>query len=323
MEGAFPLLKNRKFKNMKKVIVLFCGLFVALAAAQTGGSKPQATGSPAQPRHSTSATAEKPRTGALPSQAEIDAAMQRSFGYDPAVSWNIYDIKESPLPGVADVLVSMNKQNPVHLYISSDGQNAIIGELIPFGPNPFAPARAKLKEAFGPARGPQSGTISIVEFSDLECPHCKAAQPILEKLVADFPQVRYVFQQFPLPATMHPWAMKAAEYSDCAGRKDSESFFKYIDAIFENQGAIALATADDKLKELATGAGLDAQQIANCAASSETEARVKKSMNLGQALDINQTPTVFINGRRVNGVGSIPYEQLKGLVQFEIEHAGK
>jgi protein-disulfide isomerase len=122
---------------------------------------------------------------------------------------------------------------------------------------------------------------------------------------------------------MHPWAMKAAEYSDCAGRKDSESFFKYIDSIFENQGAIALATADDKLKELATGAGLDAQQIANCAATAETAARVKRSMDLGQALDINQTPTVFINGRRVNGVGNIPYEQLKGLVQFEIDHAGK
>jgi protein-disulfide isomerase len=306
---------------MKKTIVLFLAFCVVLVSATAQNVAPNAAPK-AQPAGTIATPSRRASPALLPSQAEIDAALKRSFGYDAAVSWNIYDIKESPFPGVADVLVSMNKQAPVHLYVSADGQNAIIGEMIPFGPNPFAPARAKLKDASGPARGPQKSPITIVEFSDLECPHCKAAQPILEKLAGDFPQVRYIFQQFPLPATMHPWAMKAAEYSDCAGRKDSESFFKYIDSIFENQGAIALATADDKLKELATGAGLDAQQIANCAASAETEARVKKSMALGQSLDINQTPTVFINGRQVLGVAGIPYEQLKMLVQFEIDHAG-
>jgi len=222
-----------------------------------------------------------------------------------------------------DVLVSMNKQNPVHLYVSPDRQYAVAGEIIPFGPNPFAPDREKLKAADGPTQGAAKPVIEIVEFSDLECPHCKKAAPILDKLVTDFPQVQLTFQQFPLPATLHPWALKAAEYADCAAQHDKAAFWKYVDSIFENQGSIAAATADDKLKELATATGLDATKIASCAVTPETEARVNKSLQFGQSLDINQTPTVFINGRRVLGIGDIPYDQLKNLVQFEIDHAGK
>jgi protein-disulfide isomerase len=104
---------------------------------------------------------------------------------------------------------------------------------------------------------------------------------------------------------------------------NKEAFWKYIDAIFENQGGIALATADEKLKELATASGLDAAKIAACSTTPETDARVRKSMALGESLQVDQTPTVFINGRRVPGLAGIPYESLKQLVKFEIDHAGK
>ncbi|HZE80485.1 MAG TPA: thioredoxin domain-containing protein, partial [Candidatus Polarisedimenticolia bacterium] len=136
-------------------------------------------------------------------------------------------------------------------------------------------------------------------------------------------QVRFTFQQFPLPASLHPWALKAAQYADCAGQMDKDAFWKYVDAIFENQGGIALATADDKLKELAAANGLDATKIAACAASPQTDARIKKSLELGQSLNVNQTPTMLVNGRAVLGFANIPYDNLKQLVQFEIDHAGK
>ncbi|HJX85901.1 MAG TPA: thioredoxin domain-containing protein, partial [Candidatus Angelobacter sp.] len=112
------------------------------------------------------------------------------------------------------------------------------------------------------------------------------------------------------------------QYADCA-RTNPEVFWKYIDSIFENQGGIALATADDKLKELATAAGLDAKSIAACAAAPGTEAHIKKSLDLGETLEVTETPTVFINGRRVLSIANIPYDQVKAIVQFEIDHAGK
>jgi len=293
----------------------------AVSSAQTAAPK-KAAAKPATPAPAAKPATSNPAT-ALPSKEDVDAALKRTLGYDPAVAWQIYDIRPAAVPGLAEVLFSINQQATQHLYLSSDAQNAIIGEMIPFGANPFAPARAKLKGAFGPSRGGPNPPIDIVEFSDLECPHCKKSQPILEKLAADFPQVRFIFQQFPLPASMHPWAMKAAQYADCVGQMNKDAFWKYVDAIFENQGGIALATADDKLKELAIVNGLDAMKVSACADSPETAARIKKSADLGASLEVNETPTVFMNGRRVRGVADIPYEKLKELVQFEIDHAGK
>jgi len=122
---------------------------------------------------------------------------------------------------------------------------------------------------------------------------------------------------------MHPWAQKGAEYSDCVERLYPAMFWKYIDAVFEGQGSIAAPTADDRLQEIATSVGLDAQKISACAALPETDARVKKSVELGQSLEVTQTPTIFVNGRKVLGIADIPYEQLKKLVQFELDHADR
>src|SRR5262249_10033836 len=205
-------------------------------------------------------------------------------------------------------VVSVNRGDPVHFYYSEASQIAFLGQMLPFGPNPYAATRAKLQSASGPSKGGGANpVIQIVEFSDLQCPHCKAAQPTVEKLMADFPQIRFTFQQFPLPATVHPWALKAAQYADCASQMNKDNFWKYVDAIFENQGGIALATADDKLKELSTANGYDAAKMAACAASPEADARVKKSLEFGQSLSINQTPTVFVNGRVLLGIGNLNY----------------
>ncbi|HEY6350809.1 MAG TPA: thioredoxin domain-containing protein [Candidatus Angelobacter sp.] len=301
-------------KKSFAVLPLICALNLVLAAQISAG--PQAL----QPKSGVAGAA---ATAKSPTKDEVDAALRRTLGYDPAVTWVIYDIRPSVIPGVTDVYVGLNKQDPLHIYWDANGQNAVIGQILPFGTDPFAPIRTTLQAADGPALGPQSPAIVIVEFSDLECPHCKVAQPIAEKLAADFPQVRYVFQQFPLPASMHPWALKAAEYADCVSRLNPPVFWKYIDSIFDNQGGIAAATAEDKLKELAGAAGLDPAKISTCAALPQTEARVKKSLQLGESLDVSQTPTLFINGRRVLGLADIPYDQLKNLVQFEINHAGK
>src|ERR1700694_1211395 len=170
--------------NTFGAVVAFALFAISFASAQPSAPAPQKDAT------------QKPVLGdaILPSKEDVDAAMKRSFGYDPSITWDIYDVRSSVMPGVTEVLVSVNKQAPTHIYLSPDRQNAIIGNLIPFGANPFAPARAKLQAADGPAKGPQTPVISIIEFSDLQCPHCKVAQPVLEKLVTEFPQVRYVFQ---------------------------------------------------------------------------------------------------------------------------------
>jgi len=164
--------------------------------------------------------------------------------------------------------------------------------------------------------------VTIVEFSDLECPHCKNAQPIIEKLMSDFPQARLVFQQFPIEAS-HPWAFKAATWAQCIGRENNAAFWKFVNGIYDDQLSIDPQNADAKLKEHATAAGADAARAATCAAGPVAAKEVRDSLELGRTVGVGGTPTVFLNGRKIAGITTLPYETLKELAEFAEKPASK
>ncbi|MGB8583121.1 MAG: thioredoxin domain-containing protein [Candidatus Sulfotelmatobacter sp.] len=172
-----------------------------------------------------------------------------------------------------------------------------------------------------PVRGALNPTVRIVEFSDFECPACGSIQPVLKKLLSDFPQAQLVFQEFPLPPAHHPWAMKAAEYADCAARINLDKFWKYSDSIFASQSKINPDNADDTLQELAKAAGFNERNLAVCASSRETEISVNQSVHLGQSMQVTWAPTLFINGQKVPAGAS--EDQVRALVRSELERAKK
>jgi protein-disulfide isomerase len=166
----------------------------------------------------------------------------------------------------------------------------------------------------GPERGPKAAAVTIVEFGDLQCPACKAAQPTIEALVAAEPNARFVFQNFPLE--MHNWAAKGAAYADCVGRASNDAFWKFISKTYETQSDITAENADEKLTALADGAGVKGSDIAACAVKPETKARVDASIALGKSVDVTGTPTVFINGRKIGSFDSRLSDVYKSLVDF-------
>ena len=159
-------------------------------------------------------------TVTLPTETTVDSFLQQTFGYEQGLSWKIASIKPAPVPGLAQVdvvLASPQGQQISRFYVTEDGEHALVGDIIPFGPKPFDPVKNTLAKGItGPARGPKDSLVTIVEFGDLQCPACKAAQPAIEALVAAEPTARFVFQNFPLE--MHNWAAKGAAYADCVGR---------------------------------------------------------------------------------------------------------
>lgn len=253
----------------------------------------------------------------LPSEAEVDAFMKATFGYDPQLTWKIVNIKPSNAEGLAEVNVEISGpqgQGTQKFFVSEDGKHAVVGDIIPFGAHPFEQARRILeKKATGPARGPANAPVLIVEFSDLQCPHCKEANPTIERLLNENPDIRFISQNFPLPG--HNWAMKAAQYADCVGRASSDAYWKFVDSVYSAQNEITADNADQKLTDLADKAGVKGSEIATCAAQPETESRVQASIELGKSVDVNATPTLFINGRPV-GVSGNSYEVLKQIVDF-------
>lgn len=292
------LLRNRL------LILLFAS---AMAAAQTTPAKPSdqaALGTHATPN--------------LPSEATVDSFLQQTFGYQTDLSWKISSIKPTGVADLAEVtvvLASPQGQQLSKFYVAPDGEHAIIGDIIPFGAKPFDPAKIKLEKGItGPSKGPKDAVVTIVEFGDLQCPACKAAQPTIEALVAAEPNARFVFQNFPLE--IHNWAAKGAAYADCVGRASNDAFWKFVAKTYETQADITAENADEKLTALADGAGVKGSEIAACAAKPETKAHVDASLALGKAVDVTGTPTLYINGRKVGSVDSRMGDVYKNLVEF-------
>jgi protein-disulfide isomerase len=281
-------------------VVLFAVLAVAQKSAPKAASSAKAAAAPV-----------------LPSEEVVNAFMQQTLGYDSAISWKITGIKPAAAEGLAEVDVTVSSPQGSQgqkFYVTSDSTHAIIGEILPFGAHPFDAVRDQLKEGInGPSRGPDAAPVTVVEFSDLQCPHCKEAQPTLDRLAAEDKNARVVFQNFPLP--MHDWAMKAATYADCVGRSSSDAFWKFVESIYGAQSDITAANADEKLTGFADAAGVKGSDMAACAAKPETTTRVQHSLDLGKALDVNSTPTIFINGRKLSA-GGLPYDVLQKLVDF-------
>jgi len=287
-------------------------LLTGIAIAQTKPSHPtKAAAKPAAP--STPAAA----TTVLPSEDTVNSFLFQMFGYDASITWKVNEIRPSEIPGLAEVSVVLTNpqgSNLNRLLVSSDGKHAVTGDILPFGAKPFDDARAKLEKGVnGPAKGPEKAPVTIVEFSDMQCPHCQKAAPAIEQLLAQEPEAHFVFQNFPLP--LHNWAEKAAEYVDCVGRAGDDAVWKFIQKTFDDQANITEANADEKLKAIATASGANGDQIAACAAKPETKARVEASVALGKSVGVNSTPTLFINGR--NLAGGAPVELLKKIVDFQ------
>jgi len=264
---------------------------------------------------------DKPASGAavnLPSETTVDSFMQQTFGYEPQVSWKIASIKPAPVPGLAQVdvvLASPQGQQISRFYVTADGEHAVIGDIIPFGARPFDPVKKTLEKGItGPSRGPKDAAVTIVEFGDLQCPVCKAAQPVIEALIAAEPKARFVFQNFPLE--MHNWAAKGAAYADCVGQASNDAFWKFIGKVYETQADITAENADEKLTALADGAGVKGADIADCATTPVTKAHVEASIALGKSVEVTGTPTLFINGRKLGSVDARGGDAYKELVEF-------
>lgn len=308
---------------------------LTLAAALTPSAVAQTAKPGAAPAKGAAGTAAKneattERAG-LPTQATVDSFLKHTFGYDSTITWKVLDISPAPAQGVASVTVLLQSpqgQQSAKFFVLPGEKYAIAGDLMPFGADPFAPARNEITaKANGVVKGPENATVTVVEFSDLECPSCKAAQPTIDRLLKDEPEVKFIFQNYPLEQ-VHPWAFLAARYADCVAQQSKDAFWKFIESVYANQEQVTALLPQNtpnpmsqaepqiakKLQELAGGAGANAQQVATCSAEPATTARIRKSLALGGSLGITGTPTLFINGRKIANVNGTPYEILKSMV---------
>ena len=254
-------------------------------------------------------------TATTPTAETVNAFLKALWGYDPNRIWRVAAIQTTPAAGVTKVVVFVadrtanSKVASTSFFVTPDGKHAIAdsSNVISFGATPFAETRKTLQErADGPYRGSANKDLMLVEFADLQCPHCKEAQATMDRLVQDFPNARVVFQNFPL-VDLHPFAFKAATYGYCIAKQKSDAFFPYASAVFDNQAALTPEAGDKTLKDAVVKAGMDAGAIDVCAATDEAKKAIEASMKLAQDVAVDQTPMLSVNGHLLP-LNGVPYE---------------
>ena len=295
---------------MKRLLALMMILLAAAAAAQTPSAAPPKKW-PQAP------TAE----GSAPSSAiqkRVENYLRKLYAWGPSFRVKVGQLRDAAVPGFYEVSVqiTMGEQSDSSvIYVSKDGRYLLRGDIQDMFTDPLAAVRSQIHLANNPSRGPADARVTLVEYSDFQCPTCRQLHQTLRAVVPNYPQVRFVFKNFPL-AQIHPWAMTAAIAGRCAYQQNQDSFWKLHDSIFDNQDVISPGNAWQKMLDFAAQAGLDTDAFRACLASPQASGAVMESVKEGQTLKVANTPTVFVNGRRLIGADRGLLEQ---YIQYELD----
>jgi protein-disulfide isomerase len=273
-----------------------------------------------------SASAQQPQAGAtapasaarLPIQKAVEAYLRNLYAFGADTGVKVAAPKDIGVEGLQEVDIAVKvgeNEQTGKVYVTKDGKYMFRGELSDLAKDPLAENRAQLQTKDSPAMGPANAPVTLVEFSDFECPVCRSLHDALRGLLPNYPQVRVVFKDYPLEQ-IHPWARTAALAGRCAYQQDPAAFWKMYDLIYDSQDVISAETAWGKMLDFASQSGLNADALKACMASPEAGAAVNASRENGIQLEVGSTPTIFVNGRRM--VGADP-RLLEQYIKYELD----
>ena len=273
----------------------------------------------------TVAMAQQPTAATAASQAQkVEVFLRYYFALGAEVQITVSTPTELGTSGLLEVPIEVKSaegSDKIKMYLTKDGRYLLRGELSDLTTDPLAENIAKMQTANAPVLGDPKAPITLVEYSDFECPVCRNLHDALRGLLPNYPQVKVIFKDFPIDA-IHPWARTAALAGRCAYQQNPKAFWKVYDLIYDNQDLISAATAWDKMLELAGRAGLNTDNFKSCLVSPQAAAEVDASLANGQLLEVRATPTVFVNGRRISGADPHTVQQ---YIDYEVAQikAGK
>jgi protein-disulfide isomerase len=234
-----------------------------------------------------------------PAEAEITKVFEENKAQMPPGS-----TVESMRPQIVNFLQQDQKRTVAMKLFSDLRAKAQVEVLLAEPPAPRVTVEAK-----GPSKGSATAKITIVEFSDFQCPFCSRAEPSVDEVMKTYgDKVKVVFRHFPLD--FHDKAFKAAEASACA--EEQGKFWEFHKTLFANQGALSI----DDLKTHAKTLGLDTGKFNACLDDSKMKAKVDDDMAAGRKAGVNGTPAFFINGILLSG--AMPFDEFKKVIDAEL-----
>jgi protein-disulfide isomerase len=293
---------------VKKLLPLTGILALSLVIPATRAQQPQATAAAA------------PASGVpSPIQKTVEAYLRNLYAFGPDTVVKIGAPKDIGIEGLLEIDVAVKlgeNEQTGKVYVTKDGKYMFRGEVSDLSKDPMVETRAQLETKDSPSLGPANAAVTLVEFSDFECPVCRALHDALRGVLPNYPQLRVVFKDFPLEQ-IHPWARTAALAGRCAYKQNPPAFWKMYDLIYDGQDLISPENAWGKMTDFASQSGLNVDVFKACMASPEAGAAVDASRANGILLEVGSTPTMFVNGRRI--VGADPHT-LEQYIKYELDH---
>ena len=257
--------------------------------------------------------------------SRIGRYFESSGQISPDVESEIIDVEPAEIPRVGELrrvtvrLSTEDQEQEIDFLVSADGRWFLTSDPVDLSVDPVA----RVIDAISigpddPYLGAEGAPVTIVEYSDFQCPFCARAESIVkDDVLAEYgDRVRLVYKQMPL-VSVHPWAQAASEIGLCVLRlAGNDAYWKYHARVFAAQRAVRVETAAEQLVAMAGEAGAEPDGVERCFEAEETTSVVLATLEEAEGLGIKSTPTFFINGRRLSGAQ--PSDAFKAIIDPEL-----
>jgi len=260
---------------------------------------------------------------ALPAAAQDTDTVVKYFrkkaNIPPNATVAVKDVKDSPIKGAKQGTLEIANGPQVRsmsFTMSADGRYVIFAETEDVTVDPFKKVAEKINLKGKPFKGKEGAKVTIVEYSDYQCPFCARGYATIEnEVLKEYgDKVKFVYKNFPL--NFHPWAEGGAVGVECAALQNKDAYWKLYSYLFENQKDVNPQNLKDKCHEGLKDTKIDMAKWDKCFDSKETLPQVKADMAEGQSVGVTGTPAFLINGRLLSGAQ--PFQQFKAVIDDEL-----
>lgn len=259
--------------------------------------------------------------GAFPyDRVALEAFVRYALLWGPEIRVEFVQAVPSLVPTFKEVgvrAIFQGSEKIETIFVSDDGKRIILGSVFDRGQERHRATASRISIKNQPQRGSPDGAIDLVVFSDFQCPLCRKLSAEIKSHVesGEIGGVRVVFKDLPI-AAKHPWALDAAIAGRCAFRSGPKAFWAYHDWIYSHQTEITTATFRSKVSEAIAEMPIDAATFEQCVSTKSTLDEVETSKREAAEIGVSGTPTIFLNGRKMEGPS---WPLLRSAIDFEIK----
>jgi len=272
-----------------------------------------------------------PQAGSLDLNQRIERQVHAYFNVPADVNVKVGPHTSSEFPNYETVSVTMSrgeKSQTMEFLVSKDGKTLVRMTKIDLTEDPYAATMKKINVAGRPVRGNPDAKVTIINYDDFECPFCaRMHSTLMTEILPQYgDKVKIIYKDYPL--SMHPWAKHAANDANCLAKESGKSYWEFADYVHANQRAISgnqrdLQTSLNELDHITLDIGkkngADATRLQACV-KAQTDDMMKASIAEGDSIGVNATPTVFVNGERLEG--AVDIEEVKAALNQRLLEAG-